>query len=646
MKVLVVGTGRLARALAAELAGDAVLGTAPDAAAGADRVAFVGDGSRRVWTGPEGEAPWGLGVPWTPMRVELGTVLIGPTVTPGAAGCVSCRDTRRERARPDEELRAEARSRYGDRFAAPDPGLTGFGADIAARLAAAELRDETARLRSGTVHVRLDTLAVSTHRFLPDPHCPRCGRLPDDTEADARIELKPAPKLGPRTYRVRDISAAADDLLATYVDGEHGLVRGLQRASFGTYPTMMAPLGLPGRPIEVESGSGRELDYRTARLTALAEAVERYAGVRPSGRRTVVTGSYRELAERALDPRTLGLYPDERYAEHGFPYRRWTEDLDLRWVWGFSFARDETVLVPESCAYYRLHLADPTARPFVYEISNGCALGACLEEAILHGVLELVERDGFLLTWYARLAARRLDLGTARDRMLPLMAERMTRRTGYDVHAFDTTTEYGIPSVWVMAVDRGDAPDRPKVLCAAGAGFDPERALASALLELGPILEWRLDSYPGEYEAARGMVDDPDQVRSMHDHTLLYADRRAFDRFDFLLSDRPPVSIESSFAGHFAPEGANLTDDLTATIDLFLSRGTDVVVVDQTGPEQTAGGFRCVKVLIPGLLPMTFGHRFRRVDGLPRLLSAPYELGYADRPLRTDELNPHPHPFP
>jgi ribosomal protein S12 methylthiotransferase accessory factor len=28
------------------------------------------------------------------------------------------------------------------------------------------------------------------------------------------------------------------------------------------------------------------------------------------------------------------------------------------------------------------------------------------------------------------------------------------------------------------------------------------------------------------------------------------------------------------------------------------------------------------------------------------LLSVPQLLGYRDRPLRTDEVNPHPHPFP
>ncbi|GIH05368.1 SagD family biosynthesis docking scaffold protein [Rhizocola hellebori] len=650
---VVVGKGRLGAAIAAELGIAANVSIVDDVTSIAKfsasekppAVVIVADGPEQFSNGHAPALPGN--VSWTPVRVELGTVVIGPTVTPGVAGCTDCVEVRRSRARPDAQLHADARQRFPDRYHAPDPALTSFGVTVAARLTSTEVTGVAAgRLRLGTVRLRLNTMTVSSHRFLPDPHCPTCGGLADDSPDAARITLQPAPKLGPERYRVRDLSAGMDDLLRTYVDAEHGLIRALQRTTLEIYPTMMAPIGLPGNPPQTESGSGRELDYRTARLTAIAEAVERYGGVRPGGRRTVVEGSYRELAEQALDPGTLGLYPEDRHALPGFGYERYTEDLRMRWVWGHSFARGGPVLVPESCAYYRLHLASNDFRPFVYEISNGCALGSCLEEAILHGMLELAERDAFLMTWYAKLPVRRLDLNSARDRTIPLMAARLKSETVCDIHVFDTTTEQGIPSVWAMAVAPGDDESRLKTVCAAGAGLVPEKAVAGALLELAPILQWRQGSYAEDVDRARQMVADPDQVRSMHDHTVLYSHPAAFDRFGFLFESDRVVPIEESFGGAFRTRADDLRDDLTATLDRYLGRGLDVVVVDQTTAEHTAGGFRCVKVLIPGLLPMTFGHRYRRVDGLPRLLTVPHELGYYDRPLRADELNPHPHPFP
>lgn len=637
MSVVVVGSGRLGAAIASELGVSAV--DSVEAVTGTpSAVIIASDGPDRL--------PSGLPFPWTPVRVELGTVVIGPTVSPGVAGCADCAEVRRGRAKADAPLHDDARQRFPERYHAPDPALTSFGVTVAARLAAAEILAEKPRLHQGTLRLRLHTMNLSTHRFLPDPHCPTCGGLADDSAEAARITLRPAPKLGPERYRVRDLTASMDELLSTYVDAEHGLIRTLQRTTLETYPTMMAPIGLPGEPLQIENGTGRELDYKTARLTAIAEAVERYGGVRPGGRKTVVEGSYRELADDALDPRTLGLYPDDRYALPGFGYQRYTEDLRVRWVWGHSFARGGPILVPESCAYYRLHLTGQEFKPFVYEISNGCALGGCLEEAILHGILELAERDAFLMTWYAQLPVRRLDLDSAKDRTIPLMAARLRNERDCEVHVFDTTTEHGIPSVWAMAVTPGADEHRLKTVCAAGASLVPEKAVAAALLELAPILQWRQETYHEEAHRARDMVANGDLVRSMHDHTVLYAHPDAFGRFGFLFENERTVSIEESFAGAFRTRADDLRDDLTATLDRYLSRGQDVIVVDQTTAEHTAGDFRCVKVLIPGLLPMTFGHRFRRTDGLPRLLNMPYELGYRDRPLTTDEINPFPHPFP
>ncbi len=46
-------------------------------------------------------------------------------------------------------------------------------------------------------------------------------------------------------------------------------------------------------------------------------------------------------------------------------------------------------------------------------------------------------------------------------------------------------------------------------------------------------------------------------------------------------------------------------------------------------------GWRRVKVLAPGAVPMTFGHLYRRVD-LPRLRRINADVGTADLP----------HPFP
>jgi ribosomal protein S12 methylthiotransferase accessory factor len=87
-------------------------------------------------------------------------------------------------------------------------------------------------------------------------------------------------------------------------------------------------------------------------------------------------------------------------------------------------------------------------------------------------------------------------------------------------------------------------------------------------------------------------------------------------------------------------------DGLEEIVGRYQAAGLDVIIVDQTTPEHRACGFVCVKTIVPGTLPMTFGHHLRRVGGLPRLLQVPQRLGYRRRPLTPADINPHPHPFP
>jgi ribosomal protein S12 methylthiotransferase accessory factor len=586
----------------------------------------------------------GLSVHWRP-----GKIVIGPAAQPGRPGCAACAETRRRAARPDIAELDRLMAEQATALSSPVTSLvTAATAAVVAELVVEEVEriladGESARLRQAVITLDLRTLAVRRHTFLPDPLCEICGRLPADTVQDAQIILQPRPKARTDIYRINDLAAAHAELLDQYVDGEVGLMRDLRHNATGLFPSTSGKLGLRVA-YGHEIGFGRQLDYRSTELTAITEGLERYGGIRAGGRRTEVRGSYRDLKTDALDPRLLGLHAPEQYRLPGFPYQEYHPDLVFNWVWAYSFGRHRPILVPENYAYYE-HLYHPPAdRPFVYEISNGCALGGCLEEAILYGLLEVAERDAFLLTWYGRMSRRRVDLSSATDRRIPLMVERIERLTGYRVHAFDISAEQDIPAVWVAAVDEERRDGWPRFLCAGGAHIDPARALVTALLELTPFTV----DYPLEYRAKteliKAMLSDPYRVRHMEHHRLLYSAPEAFERLSFLFAS--PETMTVSEAWQRPEPHTDLTEDLRGCVERYLRSGLDVIVVDQTSPEHRVAGFSCVKVIVPGALPMTFGHYARRLQGLDRARTVPAALGFSPRPLEESQLNPHPHPFP
>ncbi|MFB6394445.1 TOMM precursor leader peptide-binding protein [Polymorphospora lycopeni] len=568
-------------------------------------------------------------------------VRIGPRTVAGQPGCHHCVRVREGRARVTGTPQRSAlwQGLYEGSVTAPAPVLGPPVLTTVAALVTDELarvaRGATPRCADAVLEVTTATLAVSRHRFIADPECPMCSTLPDDGPEAGSFTLMSRPKQAPDNYRARSLAAEHERLLETMVDVETGLISSM--TIHHNHPMILAAaIGGPACCTDL-SGYGRTFSYPASVSVAIAEALERLGGTLPRSRRTRVTATFAELGpERAVEPPTLGL-PDAPPHEHAVRYH---PNLPVEWVYGYSFRRGGPVLVPESSAYYGSH-----ATAFGLESSNGCALGGDLEEAILHGIFEVAERDAFLATWFARLPVPRVDPLTSADPMTRLLVRWLERSTGSRLHVFDITMPEGVPALWLMLVDETGRPGQPKAFCGAGAHLDPERALWSGLVELASVADATKEMVAGD-TTAPGLVADSDLVRSMEDHALVAASPDSWDRFGFLYRRDEIVSMETAFphSKRYRP-ATDLLADLRWIVDRYLDSGLDVVVVEQTAREQAAVDLTCVKVIIPGTLPMVFGHRNRRVD-LPRLRELPVRLGYRSTPLPPEEINPYPHPFP
>ncbi|MCP3772953.1 TOMM precursor leader peptide-binding protein [Paenibacillus sp. MZ04-78.2] len=580
-------------------------------------------------------------VPWLRGFVSFGEALIGPLVRPGVQGCSRCADMRRLMATVDRKELRVLQQQLAERGGIPqDAWASRTGLTQVATLLATEARrvllGGQPQLEGRILLVNLKTLKTSRHLFLHDPMCPVCGELPEDSEELANFSLRSSPKIHPNSFRCRSIDELKQVLTRDYLDFRTGLINGKMKE--GLSPFADITVNLPFFAGD-EPSSGRTLSYADSELTAILEGLERHCGVVPRGKWTKICKSYREIADHALNPLEVGVHAEEQYARPDFPFRRFDPDCEMDWVWGRSIIHNRPILVPELLAYYSLGCGNGV----VYETSNGCALGGSMEEAIFHGIMEVLERDSFLLTWYAQLPLSRVDPYSAGDRELNMMIDRMRAVAGYELHVFDATMEHGIPCIWTYAKNlksRG-----MNLICAAGAHLDPIRALKSAIFELAGMMLSLDDRFEANRQESERMAEDPFQVREMEHHSMLYGLPETEKRLDFLWKKPgPPLTFREAFP----PQSlhTDLADDLKMILEKFRSLNLDVIVVDQTSPELKRNGLTCVKVLIPGMLPMTFGHHLTRVTGLERVLKVPAQLGYTKQPLTVEQLNPHPHPFP
>ncbi|MYL51670.1 TOMM precursor leader peptide-binding protein [Halobacillus litoralis] len=582
------------------------------------------------------------GIDWLRGFVAFGEGVIGPLVSPGSEGCSQCADLRRLMTASDrEDLWNIHQTLVESTQARPDEWVSVNGVLQMTTF----IKNEVKRWSEGkrvftdqAVHlVNMRTLESSRHHFLPDSQCPYCSGMVEDSAHRAEIVLGPSMKISEGSYRSRSMEELSTFLTKDYLDPRTGLLNH-KMIDFET-PFADVVVNLPLMNGN-EGSAGRTNSYAASERTAILEGLERFCGMDPKGKRTRVYDRYSNLRS-ALHPLDVGVHSVEQYRKKGFPFSPYHPDKKMNWVWGYSLVQEKPILVPERLAYYSMGCGGG----YIFETSNGCAIGGSREEAIFHGMMEVLERDSFLLSWYAELPLPRIDPYSSGDQELHMMIDRMKEIAGYDLYLYNATMEHGIPCILTIIkkinADSGDL----NLICAAGAHLDPVKAVKSAVFESVGMIEPLNKEFKKNKKSYVKMLHDSSLVKKMDDHGMVYGLPEAEERLGFLLNqDRPMQTFEEAFQRKRAHP--DLTEDLKDLLEVFQRLNLDVIVVDQTAGELERNGLHCVKVLIPGMLPMTFGHHLRRLEGLNRVLEVPHKLDYTDRPLTPGELNPYPHPFP
>jgi ribosomal protein S12 methylthiotransferase accessory factor len=207
-----------------------------------------------------------------------------------------------------------------------------------------------------------------------------------------------------------------------------------------------------------------------------------------------------------------------------------------------------------------------------------------------------------------------------------------------------------VPAVTAVA-ERRDG-ELGTLVFGAGAGFAPIEAIRAATAETASYVTGFDERVSSRLSDLTAMVDDYGLVHELSHHSGLYGLPRMAPHAGFLFDDPPLRGVGALYAAWFKerPDGLDLADDVRYLVDRVAALGSDVIVVDQTCPEQEPVGITTVSVIAPGLIPIDFGWQRQRVLRHPRLhdflagrLGSVHPAGDG---LGPRGLNARPHPFP
>src|SRR4051794_23371798 len=556
--------------------------------------------------------------------------LVGPVFSPGESACWTCLFDRMIRNR---EVKGFL-DRGPARALAISPLARNAVGQSAIQLAALEIAKAIATdfrtdLRDHIVSLDLLGSTIAKHFVTARPQCPTCGRkkLLDPRRSPDPIELGPGDKLFMTSGGYRTVSSRSTVArFRKHVSPLTGVVTRLERIEadlpMNTNYYAAHNFSAPAQNVDqlragLTGGSfGKGSTAEQGEASALMEAIERYSGIFQSDeiRRT---RRFTDFAPGdAILPNEILLFseaqsqlrPDKMTESEAHQTQMAPAAFDasarIEWSPVWSLRDNSFKFLPTTVLYF--FYSGPAA---FHADSNGCAAGNTLEEEIVQGFLELVERDSYAIWWYNRLQVPEVDLREFDDSYVRDLQTQLAD-SGRRLWVLDVTSDLGVPTF--VAILHWMQNGQENIEFGSGAHFDNRIAVLRALTELNQFLSIGL------------MGGGSGEKSSLDGTTPLY-----LKEHPFLVPSGKPAMNPRGLA-KFGPLD-NTREQVDACVNIASRAGLDFLVLNQTRPDV---GVPVVRVIAPGLR-----HFYRRFAP-GRLYDVPIKLGLLNGPLLENELTP------
>lgn len=420
-----------------------------------------------------------------------------------------------------------------------------------------------------------------------------------------------------------------------------------------TDQVMRQLVGLPSLNLALNSSvtaGGKGFELPSSFLSGLGESIERISGAFAFLKENleVCAGSYSALqhaGQNAIAPEALPLFADEQYASPDFFFQPFTHDAEFNWVKGRRLISQEDIWIPLQLVLF-FYIPSIEESRIGYSSSSGMASHIDEALAIITGVTELVERDALMLSWYADIPLRRVEV----DR--PLYSKKANKVLEC-IKSLSGDVSFWLHDVGFLELPCISAiqivPYYKKFAYQAGtaASLNGEETFIRALMEYGQSeLQLKYSMLAPQRQFRRDVnttFDVPSDKPREEMRTFLetigyygYTQNIGLLKSFFQgngtvgLSELPQIKFKHS------------EEQLEYLKDVLRQYNIDPIVIDCTHEQMSQ--VKVVKIFIPELVqPHISAYPYL---GHPRIYELPMKMGLKDKPLTFKELKLGPVPFP
>ena len=339
--------------------------------------------------------------------------------------------------------------------------------------------------------------------------------------------------------------------------------------------------------VSIYGGKGIAKDH--ARASAMMEGFERYSAERQDSDETTIA-TLKEISELGefITPESLNLPKDFK--------KQNLDSMKLEWSPAKDIISDKEYLIPTN-AIYHPYIHGNECESLFKSNTNGLASGNVLEEAILHGIFEVIERDAWSIFELTHKNYAQIDLDSIESDIVNETIDKFESE-GIKIKLMDFTADIKVPTI---AASADDTVTRDAGLLTLGMGthLDPEVAILRALTE---VAQSRATQINGARE---------DTVRADFAREAGYERMKRINKYYFR-DEEEKISLSSIEN----KSTTSITKDLEIVKEELMANDIDkILYYDLTRPELDVS---VVRVIIPemelfALDPSRAGYRFLKV---------------------------------
>lgn len=336
--------------------------------------------------------------------------------------------------------------------------------------------------------------------------------------------------------------------------------------------------------VSIYGGKGITKDH--AKASAMMEGFERYSAERQDSDESIISNL--NDIDNNIDPKSLNLPKDLERVD--------INDWNLEWSIAHDIISENDYYIPTNAVYHPYNPKD-NAKTLFKSNTNGLASGNILEEAILHGMFEVIERDAWSIFELTHKNYSQIDLDSIESDVINEIIEKFESE-GIKIKLMDFTADINIPTIAASADDTVTK-DAGLLTLGMGTHLDPEVAILRALTE---VAQSRATQINGARE---------DTVRADFAREAGYERMKRINRYYFKQEDEQiSLSDIENKSTH------SITEDIEIVKNELIANDIEkILYVDLTRPEIDVS---VVRVIIPEMEMYAIdqsraGYRFLKV---------------------------------